>query len=231
MGLVKLALELARKLSSGQAVVVLLVLVAGLLLVQVAAMDSPGPAIWGVIAILIIGQVAALALHYIDRSAPAKGLTDEDRKDVCRILEEMREEVADELDMDKAYCRANVFGKISAGQRLQIVDHLMANMDTVKEWDISIPIGRGASGIAWETGEPNVVLLPSNGNEDLSPEEASRVDPDLRWIISVPVQVDGSPKWVVNVDCKEAHTRDQLQPVVQVMQRAASRLRPFAEKA
>lgn len=226
-----IARELASKLSSRQALVVLLVVVAGLVLVQVAAKPNAGEAIWAVVAILVVGEVAAFGLNYLDSTARARGLDQADSRAVRGTLEGLRRDVARQLGVGEDRCRANVFGEITGARRLQIVDQLMANMDEVAEWDISIPVGKGASGIAWHTRSPKIVLFPPRGDEDLSPEEAARVDPDLKWIVSVPIAIDGSVKWVVNVDGEDARTREQLEPVVRTVQGAVPSLVPFARKA
>jgi hypothetical protein len=200
-------------------------------MVQVAATPNAGSAIWALVALLVVAEAAALLLHRQDRSAPAKGLTEDDCRAVRSILEGLRTDVAGLLGIDKSRCRANIFGEISGARRLQIVDHLMANMGDVVEWEISVPIGKGAVGIAWAIGNSKIVVLPPQGDDSLSPEEASRVHPDLKWIISVPIRVDGSAKWVVNVDGKEQRAERELEPAVRVVQGAVSQLVPFAKKA
>jgi hypothetical protein len=200
-------------------------------LIQVAAKPHADGAIWAVVALLVVGEAAAFGLNYQDSRARAKGLDKADSRAVRGTLEGLRREVARQLGIDEDHCRANIFGEITGARRLQIVDQLMANMDEVAEWDISVPIGKGASGIAWKTRSPKIVLFPPQGDEDLSPEEAARVDPELKWIVSVPITVDGSVKWVVNVDGEEVRSREELEPAVRIVQGAVTNLTPFARKA
>lgn len=226
-----LARVLAKKLSAWQALVAILVLIVALVIVQVSASPQAGAVIWPLVAVLAIGEAAALLLHRMDGPLRAKGLSEADVRAVCATLERTRKDVAAELEMDERRCRANVFGQAAKTKRLQIVGQLMANMGESVEWDISMPVGQGAVGVAWKLGVPRVVLLPPEGDEALSPEETLRVDPKLKWIISVPIKVDGKVRWMFNVDGEEARDRADLEEALRVARGAEGALVPFAARA
>jgi hypothetical protein len=226
--LADLALELARKLDSKGAMIVLPFIVAVVVVVQIAA--SPSPALWVVPMLLGIVEIAAVALHRLDRPAPAEGLSDQDTEAVLAALVSARNNVAARLQCDPGRCRANIFGENRLG-RLQIINSLMVNMDRVTEWGISIPPGRGCTGIARATGQPKVLVSPFDGDDALEPDDATRVDPNLQWIISVPIKIDESVKWVTSVDGKDARSRTQVEGAVQDVLAVVPILRQFARKA
>jgi hypothetical protein len=229
--LLQLAASLQKRLSSTQAAIVLALVVAGLIAIQLAAVQSAFP-YFIVVAVLLVFVVAALLfLHSLDRSVSLGGLTEDERAAVRSSLLTARNQVAVQLGCDKARCRANIFGQNKIG-RLQIIKDLTINMEHVEEWDISMPPGRGSTGIAWTTRRPKVVIFPPEGDEDLEPSEAALVDSELRWIISVPICADdGTPKWVVNVDGKEARRRDEVEGAVSEVSDVVPQIRPFALKA
>jgi hypothetical protein len=224
------ALELAKKLSSTQAMVVLLFLVAGLIVVQLAANPSPGAALWVVVVLFVVAGVAAFIVDRLDRPVTPKELSDEDIDAINDQLKIARDAVADRLKCDRARCRANVFGENSFG-RLQMLRALRVNMDErVLEWSISIPPGRGGTGLVWETGRPNVLVAPFADEEDIEPADAVRVDPELKWIISAPVKVGQASKWIVNVDGKDERTRSQVEEAVPDVARLDTALKTYAQK-
>jgi hypothetical protein len=224
------ALELAKKLNSTEAMVVLPFIAAVIVVVQLAAGPDTGSALWVVAVLLVVVEAAAVIVHRVDRKAPAKGLTEQDTEAVRAALVSARDNVATRLGCDRTHCRANVFGE-NRLRRLQIVNSLTVNMDRVEEWGVSIPPGRGGTGIAWATGAPKVLIAPFAGDEDLEPADAARVDPELEWVISAPVDVDQSVKWIVNVDGRDARTRPQVEAAVHEVMSSVPMLRPFAEKA
>jgi hypothetical protein len=105
-------------------------------------------------------------------------------------------------------------------------------MDGPGEWGVSMRPGQGCAGVAWETQKPHVAVYPFEGINGLEPNQAQLVDPDLRWIVSVPICDDeGKPKWVVNVDGKDERDPEELRDkAVPVMETGAAELRPYALK-
>lgn len=93
-------------------------------------------------------------------------------------------------------------------------------MNRVEELTISMPVGYGSAGICFDTGKPNIAVFRENwGSAVIAAPELSKVHPDLRWIVSVPVLITtgagAKPFWVLNVDgLNERKTETQLQPVV-----------------
>lgn len=209
----------------------LVLVVVGLLAIALAAIKSSLPYLVVIAAVAIIAVVSLLVLHRLDRAVPAKGLSDDDREAVRASLCNIRDAVAKAMNSDKAHCRANVIVENRLG-RLQMVGDLRINMDSSAEWGVSMRPGQGCAGVAWKTREPHVAVYPFEGIDGLEPNQAQLVDPDLRWIVSVPICGDeGKPKWVVNVDGKDERSREELkEKAVPVMETGAAKLRPFALK-
>lgn len=231
-GLLKLAKQLADRLESTQAAIVLVVLVAGVVAVELAGIKDAFPYVIAIVALAIVAVIGLLVLHKLDRAVPAKGLEEEDREEVRALLSDTRDAVAESLDTEKAASRANVIAENRLG-RLQMIGDLRVNMDGAAEWGVSMRSGQGCAGVAWKTGKPHIAVHPFEGDDGLEPTQAQLVDPDLRWIVSVPIlDDDGRPKWVVNVDGKEKRGREELaDKAVSVVERGANRIRRYALKA
>jgi hypothetical protein len=230
--LLKLASELAKRLRSTQAAIILVLLLLGLIAIQLAAIKSAFPYFLVVAGVAAAIVVSLLVLDRLDISAPVKGLDEGDRAAVRAVLFSARDDVARVLRSDSARCRANVILE-NRLRRLQISRDLMVNMDGVAEWQISMRPGRGCAGVAWSTREPHVAIHPFEGTDGLEPDQARLVDPEVRWIISVPIFADdGTPTWIVNIDGKETRTREQVEAAVPALHaRVDPALKPFAVKA
>jgi hypothetical protein len=197
---------------------------------QVAANPKAETGLLFISGLLVVVIIAAFVLHRLDRVTPARGLSDEDKQAVLAALVQARDRVAATLVCPKDHCRANVFG-MNPLKRLQIVDSLTVNMDRVQEWAISMPPGRGATGIVWITKQPKVLIAPFENDEDLDRSDAARVDPQLEWIISVPVRVDDAVKWVVNVDGRDKRDLDQVEAAVPDVEWIETVIKPQAKAA
>jgi hypothetical protein len=230
--LLKLASQLTKRLRSTQAAIVLVLVVVGLIAIQLAAVTSAFPYFLVVAGVATVIVVSLLVLDRLDRSPPVKGLDEGDRAAVRAVLSAARDDVARALGSDRAHCRGNVVLE-NRLRRLQISRDLMVNMDGVAEWQISMRPGRGCAGVAWSTQRPHVAIHPFEGTDGLEPDQALLVDPEVRWIISVPIFADdGTPTWIVNVDGKEARGREQVEAAVPALQdRVFPALQPFAAKA
>ena len=79
-----------------------------------------------------------------------------------------------------------------------------------------MPVGYGSTGRCFKSNKPNIALFREDWGCDLiEDEEQKKVDPDLRWIISIPI-LGGSNGvrtiWVLNVDgIKDKKGEDELQ--------------------
>lgn len=224
----EVALTLANRVGPTEAALVLLVLVVGPIIAQLATAASAGLYVFAVI--VALAMVAILILRLRDQSVPTPGLADEDETAVVAELIAARDRVAGRLRCPAGSCRANVFGW-NRLRRLQINRSLTVNMDRVSEWDVSTVPGRGATGIAWASCQPKVIVRPFEGDEDLEPAHAARVDPHLQWIISVPICIDQAAIWVVNVDGREARARTEIETAVDDVLASVPVLRPYALKA
>jgi hypothetical protein len=106
--------------------------------------------------------------------------------------------------MSAAAVRANLFALNPDTDKLCMVKDLWHNMNKLTERTIQMEIGRGSTGIAWSTRDPNKAIWNDGwGASDLSnAKELRKVDPDLRWILSVPIFGSEGPETqlVLNVD-------------------------------
>ncbi|HEX8688692.1 MAG TPA: hypothetical protein VF729_00450 [Solirubrobacterales bacterium] len=230
--LLKLASQLTKRLRSTQAAIVLVLVVLGLIAIQLAGVASAFPYFLVVAGVAIVIVLILLVLDRIDSSVSVKGLDEGDRAAVRAVLSAARDEVARILGSDRARCRGNIVAE-NRLRRLQISRDLMVNMDGVGEWQISMRPGRGSAGVAWSTRQPHVAIHPFEGTDGLEPDQARLVDPEVRWIISVPILAeDGKPTWIVNIDGKDARGREQVEAAVPTLQdRVCPVLPSFAAKA
>lgn len=122
--------------------------------------------------------------------------------DISRALAEAAAEAAAVLHVPVDLVRANLFG-ISRDHKLSILDGLTHHMDQAEELGLVLELGQGSTGVAFTTGRPNIAVLRADWGAASIPDSLlSKVHPDLRWIVSVPVFADasGKPMWIFNVD-------------------------------
>ncbi len=83
-----------------------------------------------------------------------------------------------------------------------MVKNLWHHMDSPAERTIRMEIGRGSTGNAWARQRANLVVWKDGwGEDDIgNDEELKKVDPNLRWIISVPIFAGKEPALVLNID-------------------------------
>jgi hypothetical protein len=117
------------------------------------------------------------------------------------LLAEAANEVAVEQRVEESQVRAALFRK--HGEVLRIIPGLTWHLDEPEEQQIEIPPGEGSAGRAFEESRPNIAIYHDARNDTSlkDPHQRSRVDVNLKWIISVPIlgqenQVLG----VLNVD-------------------------------
>lgn len=138
-------------------------------------------------------------------SAPKTPLLASNQKqDIKIVLRKAAEEVADVLKIAPKLLRANLFAP-DEHERMRIVPGLSHNMHSPEELTISIPVGYGSTGRCFRSGKPNIAVFREDwGAARLADEELRKLDPDLRWIISVPVNGatdEAQPICVMNIDC------------------------------
>lgn len=113
-------------------------------------------------------------------------------------------DVANVVGVSAAIVRANLFARNPDTDKLRMVKSLWHNMSKSKERTIQMEIGRGSTGIAWSTRDPNKAVWKDGwGASDVSnAKELQKVDPELRWILSVPIFGSKGPetRLVLNVD-------------------------------
>jgi hypothetical protein len=113
-------------------------------------------------------------------------------------------DVASVVQMPSTKVRANLFALKPGGNKLCMVKDLWHNMNDPKEHTIEVEIGRGSTGLAWDSRDLNKAVWKEGwGDSDLRNEkELRKVNPELRWILSVPIFGSEGPetKLVLNVD-------------------------------
>lgn len=138
------------------------------------------------------------------------------KETLLELLSKVAKDVAEKRHLPESRVRAAIFYK--AGEFLRIMPGVAWNMNDPAELQIEIGIGQGSAGRAFQTGQSSLAIY-HRARSDSSiqdPEQRSRVDPDLKWIISIPIL--GSAKEVIgvlNVDgLKTELTREQLEASV-----------------
>ena len=151
----------------------------------------------------------------------ANRLNDIQKNDIIVLLRGAATDVAKQLNLPIDLIRSNLFGVDSQGH-MRMVQELTYNMNREEEFTISMPIGYGSTGRCFQSGKPNIAIFREGWGENvIEGEELSKVHPDLKWIISLPVPPgDGEarPIWVLNVDGlekrqSEKELRDALRPL------------------
>jgi len=174
--------------------------------------------------LLVIGAIVlifALALAYQvwrDREASgpvpkpvnlepgklAAALDGKQREVLELALPALASDVANVVGMPTDLVRANLFAKLPGSDRLGIVQNLWFQMDYPPERTIQMDIGKGCAGLAFQSRNINRAIWKDGwGANDLGDnKELAKVNPDLRWILSVPIfgSGDPEPKLVLNVD-------------------------------
>jgi hypothetical protein len=139
-------------------------------------------------------------------------LPEKDRDRITELLASAVDEVAADQDISPGKVRAALFGW--DGKALRIRPGLAWHMDDPDELDIEIHPGEGSAGRAYKTGEQNIALYhdPRSDSSIHDESQRSRVDPELKWIISTPIfGTEHRILGVLNVDgLTEVRTFEQL---------------------
>ncbi len=113
-------------------------------------------------------------------------------------------DVASVVRMSPTNVRTNLFALSPGTNKLRMVKDLWHNMNDPKERTIEVEIGRGSTGLAWNSRDLNKAVWKDGwGKSDLrSATELRKVNSELRWILSVPIFGSKGPETtlVLNVD-------------------------------
>ncbi len=146
----------------------------------------------------------------------ANDLDPKEREHLLDVLRRVRSEAAGHLNVPEANVRSNIFGLSSSGD-LRIIPGFDDNLSKPEERTISLVPGEGNTGIAFQTKRPSIAILEEDwGLAAVSGSELAKLDPRLRWIVSVPVlnADDAPPICVLNVDGFDELGVDQLSPLI-----------------
>lgn len=209
------------------AAIVLVLLIVGVVIAIAYAGDRLALLGYGIMALVVVALLGYLALRGPtkdtrgasghrptprDTVALAAHMTPRQLEDLRRAIEGMVLEVAGELNLPMDCIRANVFG-VEDG-RLKMIEELTYNMNRPQELTVTMEVGQGSNGRAFQSGRANFATFKQDWGDDVLPgSEMAKLHPDLRWVVSVPLVLRPGerPIWVVNVDgLKEERTAEQL---------------------
>jgi pimeloyl-ACP methyl ester carboxylesterase len=121
---------------------------------------------------------------------------------VTTEMQALRQQAAAILRVPPARVRVNLFAPIDGA--LRIVPGATDNMNYAPELDLKIAENHGATGSAFGSGNPCVVVKRGEGwtGNTLPGDELAKINPDLRWVISLPVKSEARSTvvGVINVD-------------------------------
>jgi hypothetical protein len=216
----------------GLAAICLLVLLGAAVIIVLRA-EKKVPWLFGLIffAILMAGGISCLEIMKqngqwrtvtkvqpsptVNSGTIAQRLTDKQKKDIRLTLQKATEDVSGFLKINPDLLRANLFAPDEHGN-MHIIQELAYNMHRTDEMTLNIPVGYGSTGRCFQSGQPNIAVFRGGWREAaLAEEELKKLDPDLQWVISVPVKGtndDVRPIWVMNIDClKQQRDETELQ--------------------
>ncbi|MGZ4688970.1 MAG: hypothetical protein ACXVKA_15295 [Acidimicrobiia bacterium] len=130
-------------------------------------------------------------------------LTGEQRLILELALKGAVDDVANTVGMKPDLVRSNLFARIPKTERLRMVKGAHHHMNDPRECTLEMDIGTGASGRAFGTGEVvRAIWKEGWGQNDIGEDEQlAKLNPGLRWILSVPVRdTEMRPALVLSVD-------------------------------
>lgn len=134
-----------------------------------------------------------------------------------KLVESAVADVADDQGLAAGTVRGSIFAPDDQNV-LRIPGRLAVNFGSPEEATIRIRPGESGVGEAYESGQPVITIFRSPGEDSTiaDPEERAKVDPALRWIVSVPViALRGErPRLVLEVDGTQQRTAEQLHSAV-----------------
>lgn len=118
-----------------------------------------------------------------------KSLSPQQRLILDLALKGAVDDVANTVGMPADLVRSNLFARLPETNRLRMVKDGYFHMNGSGECTIEMDIGRGASGRAFENGQVvRAVWKDGWGPNDIGEDEQlMKLNPALRWILSVPV--------------------------------------------
>jgi len=129
-------------------------------------------------------------------------LPDDVLQKVTTEMQALRQEAAIILGETAVRIRANLFAPMDGA--LRIVPGATDNMKYAPEFDLKIEENHGATGTAFTTGSPCIVVKRGNSwtGNTLPGDELEKINPALKWVISLPVKSEARSAvvGVVNVD-------------------------------
>lgn len=121
---------------------------------------------------------------------------------VTMELQALRQRAANILRVSAQLIRVNLFAPMNGS--LRIVPGATDNMNYAPEFDLKIAENHGATGTAFGSGNPCAVVKRGDGwtGNTLPGDELAKINPDLRWVVSLPVKSEARSTvvGVVNVD-------------------------------
>ncbi len=121
---------------------------------------------------------------------------------VVTELQALRQEAAKVLDVDPDLVRVNLFAPLDGA--LRIVPGATDNMKYAPEFEMKVEENHGATGTAFAQGKSCLVVKQGKSwtGNTLPGSELDKLNPRLRWAVSLPVksQMRGVVVGVVNVD-------------------------------
>lgn len=121
---------------------------------------------------------------------------------VTTEMQALRRQAANILQVPAERVRVNLFAPMDGS--LRIVPGATDNMNYAPEFDLKIAENHGATGTAFSSGNICIVVKRGQGwtGNTLPGDELSKINPELRWVISLPVKSEARSTvvGVINVD-------------------------------
>lgn len=148
-------------------------------------------------------RVFALDLSPAVARAKTEVLAREQQRRVAELLRAAALDVASEQRTPAEFIRAAVF-RMDTDGLLRIVPGFTFQMASPDELQIEIRPGEGGAGTSFASRQPciSILLNPVDDSTISQEKQRFRIDPDLRWIVSVPIFAGSreTPIGVLNVD-------------------------------
>jgi hypothetical protein len=148
---------------------------------------------------IVFKRTSESALRNASTADPAA--SPDEQKPLQELLRSVANDVAREQNLDQSQVRAALF-RLS-DSFLQIVPGMAWNLNDPKERQIKISPGEGSAGHAFAAAQPHIAIYNDARNDTSLSDvtQRSRVDRELKWIISIPI-LDQSREVlaVLNVD-------------------------------
>lgn len=134
-----------------------------------------------------------------------RDLNNKRKSEICLVLQKAAIELAVSLDFPVYFVRANLFVMNKKG-KLKILKECCHNMKYFKELELLISEDEGCTGKCFNSGRIQVAVKISKsqnewGHQVLKNSNMELINPDLKWIVSVPIMdKDRNVLCVMNID-------------------------------